>query len=511
LKGALLNIGFVFDSLYDAMAEVPACPGAGQGSRAPAIEWRISSGTLAGGQPVYRQITVEGDTTRGLTQDGTIRLRLPKSADDFGVFALSDADQLGTGDFPPALDEETEKRLLCWLYAFRPNGAPFGRLRHVAANATEVAQSKQALPEFLGTGNGQPGQRYRLVHGPVLAGTLKLEVEEVGRWVAWLEVDHFLASGAGDRHFVVDPEAGEVRFGNGLQGLPPQIGQRIRSREYRYGGGASGNVAPKAISKVVGVAGVKVTNPLRAYRGADAETVPEALTRIPGELRRRDRAVTAGDFQELARMTPGAAVGRAECLPRFYPAQPKREVPGAVSVVVWPREDPAHPNAPTPDRGLLRSVCEWLDERRLVTTELYVIPPTYRRVAVAVGLEVKPGYGIEAVRRWVELVLRQYLAPLPPYGPEGQGWPLGRLVQAPELEAAALQVEGVQFLRGMKVAGWDGTQWVKGQVVLEPYEVVELAEISVEDGPVTVEPGQQPAPPPLATLPVPIPILRYEC
>ena len=32
----------------------------------------------------------------------------------------------------------------------------------------------------------------------------------------------------------------------------------------------------------------------------------------------------------------------------------------------------------------------------------------------------------EAVRRWVELILRRYLAPLPPYGPEGLGWPLGR-------------------------------------------------------------------------------------
>ena len=42
-----------------------------------------------------------------------------------------------------------------------------------------------------------------------------------------------------------------------------------------------------------------------------------------------------------------------------------------------------------------------------------MIPPTYRRVAVSVGIAVKPGYGVEAVRRWVELVLRQYLSPLP--------------------------------------------------------------------------------------------------
>ena len=72
----------------------------------------------------------------------------------------------------------------------------------------------------------------------------------------------------------------------------------------------------------------------------------------------------------------------------------------------------------------------WLDARRLVTTELYVIPPTYRKVAVAVGVQSKPGYGVDAVRRWVELVIRQYLAPLPPFGPAGEGWPLGRRVTA---------------------------------------------------------------------------------
>jgi hypothetical protein len=158
-------------------------------------------------------------------------------------------------------------------------------------------------------------------------------------------------------------------------------------------------------------------------------------------------------------------------------------------------------------------VCSWLDQRRLVTTELYVIPPVYRKVAVAVGLQVKPGYGIEAVRHWVELVIRQYLAPLPPYGPDGQGWPLGRRVHGPELEAAALQVEGVQFLNDLKVAGWSESQqqWLQGTVELELYEVVELLEISVLEGPLTIDPGDSIEPPATDGVPLPIPIIRAEC
>jgi hypothetical protein len=510
--GALLNLGFVLDPVFASMEQVSACPGAGFMPKAPAVEWKISTDQLTDSVPQYRSLVQEGDTTRGLSQDGVVRLRLPRDIKQVGVFASDDPDTLGTGDFPPVLDDETEKKILCWLYAFRHDGSRLGKVLLVAANAAEAVQTKKARPEFLGTGTAQPDQRYKLVSKPVIASSLRLDVEEGQRWVEWTEVDGFHASRPDDRHFVVDLEAGEVRFGNGLQGLPPQIGQRIRAREYRYGGGTEGNVPPKAISKLTEFPDLKVANPLRAQGGAAAESIREALSRIPGELRRRDRAVTSTDFQELALATPGADVGRAECLPRFHPPTKRSEVAGVVSVIVWPRADAAHPNAPVPDRNLLRAVCQWLDLRRLVTTELYVIPPTYRQVAVSVGLQVKPGYGIEAVRHWVELVLRQYLAPLPPYGPEGQGWPLGRRVHGPELEAAALQVEGVQFLDDLKVAGWDAEQglWVQGSVTLEKFEVVELSEISVVEGALTVTPGESIEPVP-SGVPVPIPIIREEC
>src|SRR2546421_11284061 len=93
------------------------------------------------------------------------------------------------------------------------------------------------------------------------------------------------------------------------------------------------------------------------------------MLRFPGELRRRDRAVTSDDFRELALATPGASVGRAECLPRFFPPTRTPERAGVVSVVVWPSDDAAHPNAPLPDRTLLRAVCEWRSEERRVGKE----------------------------------------------------------------------------------------------------------------------------------------------
>ncbi len=528
LGEAILNLGFVPDETVEDMEDVDACPGEGGGAASSEIDWEVSTAQVEDGEPVYRSLAIHGDTTRGLTRQGVVRLELPKDPTLPGV-PLPDAEELlGTGSFPPELeDEELAARVLFWLRAFRRRDErPMERVLWVGVNATEVVQVKKARTELLGTGTGDADQTYRLVHAPVVAGSLVLEVEGVDGWAPWAEVDGFHASLEEDLHYVVDREAGTVRFGNGVQGRAPQIGERVRATEYRYGGGTEGNVGAKAVSKLVGVSGVKASNPLPARGGAPAESVQAALDRVPGELRRRDRAVTAGDFRELALATPGADVGRAEVLPLFHPGLPREEAAGVVSVVVWPREDLARHNAPMPDRTLLSLVCRWLDARRLITTELYVIPPTYRRVAVSVGLKVKPGYGVEAVRRWVELVVRQYLAPLPPFGPSGEGWPLGRRVHGPELEAAALQVDGVEYLEGLEVAGWDddAEKWVSGSVELEPWEVPELTEITVVEG------EQQPAgtpldAPPAKTItttvngqpvvldlvPVPIPTIREEC
>ena len=554
LHGQVLNVGVIPADEAPLMADVDPCPGRDQPPAGPAIVWEASVAKMPGDsdkRPRYRPLRPAGDTTAGFQQPGVVRLELPEEGDfDLGDPTPEDVDLAGAGDLPPAIDDEDlASNVLFWLRAYRRDRESVGRLLWAGANAAEVRQQRPARPEYLGAGTGEPNQRMTLVNPNVVAGSLTVEVEERGIWKEWSEVDSFAGSGPDDRQYVLDPEAGVVRFG-GVQGRPPQIGERVRALDYRYGGGAAGNVDPKAIEKIDRRgATIKVGNPLPASGGADAESVSEGLERIPGELRRRSRAVTADDFRELALAVPGAPVARAECLPRFHPHHSDEfEAPGVVSVVVWPHEDRRHPNAPRPGRSLLRRVCRALDACRLVTTELYVIPPTYHRVAVAIGLQVAPGFGVEAVRAWVELVVRQYLAPVPPYGPSGGGWPLGRRVHGPEVEAAALQVEGVEFLNGLRVAGRDAadTRWVEGTVQLQRYEVPELAEITVVEGdplapgvtiappaPLPAAPGKEPAPgpgggvpgdgdgapggpggvpvEPVRGVPIQIPRLRREC
>jgi hypothetical protein len=80
------------------------------------------------------------------------------------------------------------------------------------------------------------------------------------------------------------------------------------------------------------------------------------------------------------------------------------------------------------------------------------------------------------------------------------------------LQAAALQVEGVDFLEGLDVAGRDPKtqEWVTGPVELNLWEVPVLVEITVVDGP-QLQPGVAIGPVTPPKTPVPIPILREVC
>lgn len=468
----------------------------GLGSDLPPMHWQIWNGPSA--STAFTTLKVLHDTTKGMIETGVVQLELPNALPGFDP---STSPSGGKDSPPPLTDEKQAAQVIAWIQASRPSGSQdaIHKVRWVGLNAVKAVQSRSAASELLGIGTGDTDQEFSLVHHPVLRGTVQLQVEEVDGWHDWREVDDLLAVDPDDRAFAVDYAAGVVSFGQRL----PQLGQRIRALSYEYGGGIAGNVAAASITSVTGVGGVEVTNPLPAAGGSDTVSLNDALEKIPAEVHRHDRAVIADDFRDFAEQL--SDVIRAEALPLLHPDTPTVPAAGVVSVVVFPREDLAHPSAPTPDLALLRRVARHLDARRLVTTELYVIPPTYKRIAVSVGVVVRNGYQVDAVRRWVELILRQYLAPVPDFGPEGRGWPLGRTVRRAELEAVAVQVEGVEYLDGLFLGEYTAAGLVMvDEIRFERWELPELFQITVVGGP-PLPVGTEVVPPEPPKTPVPLP------
>jgi hypothetical protein len=106
---------------------------------------------------------------------------------------------------------------------------------------------------------------------------------------------------------------------------------------------------------------------------------------------------------------------------------------------------------PRPDRPFLEAVHAHLDARRPLATELYVVGCEYVPVGVATGITIRDGFGREAVLTAVREAIARWLWPLPPGGPQGTGWPLGRALRDRELEVAIAQVPGVNTLSGVRL------------------------------------------------------------
>src|SRR5262249_32487181 len=116
--------------------------------------------------------------------------------------------------------------------------------------------------------------------------------------------------------------------------------------------------------------------------------------------------------------------------------------------------------APQPDRLFLDAICAYLDQRRLVTTEVFLRGPQYRAIWLSVGIEIAPRVSLAQVVGDIRAAVERFLSPLPPPGTvlpleepplflpatpfdTRKGWPLRKPVRRLEAAAVANRVDGV--------------------------------------------------------------------
>lgn len=520
-----LNVGVAL-----AYEMVPLDADVGQRVRIPAV-WELSTGLAGPGEPSMVALEPLLDTTQSLSRHGVVRLALPPLA-SIGAPPNDPRENLqaGVGNSPPRLDAEDDAaRLIAWL---RLRVAPGFVIEHlklawIGINAVEVEQREPVSDRAIGTSDGGSDQVFDLgvaAKGSADPATLDIIVHDAvaGRAV-WGRVDDLGSAGPLDAVYSLDAEAGTVRFGDGTHGRVPTVGSRVvaaRSRNasaIRVGGGARGNLPPGSLAKVDSIIDLVTGNrrkpepaidavqPLAFQGGGNAEQLFQAERRIPAYFVHRERAVTTGDYRVLAREAPGVEVGRVEVLPRFKPQERQGDIPGVVSVVVLPQRATTDfaPPCPRADRPLLEGVHTWLNARRPLATELYVIGCAYKPLGVSVAVQVREGHAREQVLSDVRLALRRYLWPLPlgVGGATGDwpesaasdgGYPLGRALSDRELEVVVARVAGVAGVSPVRLferrpngayAELPGAGKALTTFTLSPWELPELTALSVTEGP----------------------------
>ncbi|WP_163541673.1 putative baseplate assembly protein [Occultella kanbiaonis] len=344
-----------------------------------------------------------------------------------------------------------------------------------------VVHAETIDEEVLGLSEGTPAQVFPLEHRPVVAGgpPIELDVADGGGWQRWTEVDSFAGAGRDDHVFWVDRAQGAVHLGPAVRqvdgslrgyGAVPPKGAPLRVRSYRTGGGPAGNVGARTISVMRATVPFvdRVENRRPALGGVAAESVAEARLRGPLALRTRDRAITAEDYEQLARAAaPGIA--RVRCVPAVGDADA-----GGVRVLVVPSAVPDDEGQlrfedMVPSTDDLAAVAAYLDDRRPVGVRVLVEPPFYQGVTVVARLSPRPRTTAHVLERDAVRALNRYFDPLTG-GLDGEGWPFGRPVQAGEVYAVLQRLPGTELVEDVKLFAADPITSRRG----EPVQRIEL-------------------------------------
>jgi predicted phage baseplate assembly protein len=402
----------------------------------------------------WRRLNVFKDESVAFTREGYILVEGPK-------------------DPEPTVEGKDTAEKRYWLRVRLADGSfPVGRtpeIDFIRPNTIEAENLLTVRDELLGVSTGLPDQIFTLASRPARRDSLQLTtVQRVGseeEEKPWACVDDFLASGAEDRHFVLNQNKGEIRFGDGSRGLIPPANVDIIARLYRAGGGAAGNV-PSATkwtiaTSVTGTGDVITERP--ATGGRDEQKVDELKAIAPRLLRSRDRAITKEDFAVLAAST--GEVRKATAIPLAHPDHPGVEVPGAVTLVIVPDADIAD-LAPKPSADLISRVCQYLDARRPVTTELYVKGPEYKQIKVEARVEANEYAAFDTVKRNIVKAINQYLDPLgrradsvsgdgdntnSTAAQSSEGWKFGRELFPTSLFSVIAQVKDVVAVTSLEI------------------------------------------------------------
>lgn len=457
---------------------VEVAGGAGVNPDHPPYVWEV----WQGGVKRWEKCEVEHDGTRAFNEPGELILRLP---------LMREGVHFGQSGY--------------WLRCRLTNEqmhngykvSPDVETLHVDARGLTLPTRHATVvrQEVLGQSSGLPGQQFTLLSTPVLALDREQDLIDAhlpgGQVETYHLVSDFAESTSTDRHFAFDPLAATVTFGPAVLqadgsvyrfgAVPPQD-TILRLRRYQYGGGVLGNVPPHALvvlkSSIPYVA--RVTNHLRAAGGQNAQSLEDAVVKVPLVLRTRSRAVTADDYEFLATRLEGVA--RARCItPNMTQAgqtyqgsiKPLTVPPGHVALVVLPQvttddlmpledvvTDPLRPLsgrlAParlTLSAELQTTVQNELDQRRPVGTSLEVRGPQYVWISVTATVRTAPDVARpvrEDVRRRSLRTLYAYLNPFTG-GPDGAGWPFGRSLSLSELYGLLRGVGGVEIVEDVQV------------------------------------------------------------
>lgn len=407
-------------------------------------EWQYFNGTS--------WVKVDGlsDDTLGLSEEGIVQFLIPSDISEVKVFG----------------------RKRCWLRYVLTDGEKLSsiKIKGIFPNTVMAANAVSMPGEMLGSSNGKPSQVFQISKTPVLEGEhievieleplsederaelqdkendvteIKDEAGVVTAWrVRWQKTGEFTLSGPKSRHYMINRQNGEITFGDGKNGMIPPKGQNNIIITYRAGGGTSGNVAPGEITSLKSaISNIEsARNMSHSAGGSSQETLDDLSVRAPHTVKTKDRAVTAEDYEWLAKEAD-AGVYRSRCI---------RAKDGKIKIMVLPESEE---RAPVPPAQMLKNIRNYIVERSTFTVsgEIEALGPAYK--IIDIGVVFKPVKIAEsvAVSERLGAQIRSFFHSNSG-NVDGRGWDFGQDIYSSDLSARLENIEGVDYIKDITLS-----------------------------------------------------------
>lgn len=368
----------------------------------------------------WQAVDVERDETYGMVQDGSIcfSLGVPMRQEDYRLrFLLERSDYL----WAPCITRMSLAMVEVWQQ-----------------------ETVKGTVEFFG--KGLPRQKFDCEMRDLCQERLVVESsreDEPERLAVWTQVEDFDNSTPEDRHYRL--ENGWLIFGDGFCGRMPE--GRIRLSKIVRTLGKAGNVKAGAIDRMDDGVSFTVINEDEVFGGMDEESVDEALLRYASGKRKKRRAVTLEDYEELVMAAPGL---RLESCVAFCRDAKKREI----AVAVKPESDDGQGEL---NEAYRKNLYRYLEEKRMIGTRILILSPVYCPVSISCTCYARVQYrnAGQLVEEWI----RQWMQ-----GRSfGQGISYGELIGSLEALPWILEVPSLSV-----VSGRQGRRNSRGDLLIPP-------------------------------------------
>ena len=394
------------------------------------------------------------DTTAGLTRSGTLRFR-PIEGSGKTTFRI----RFDTG--------------------FRPGAVT---LTALGLNVLSVVEGWDEAASVIGTevkeGNGIPGQILGFESHNIVGGLDALTIsgpgDTAGTTKEWKIVETFEASGPQDSHMTLDPEAGTLTVGNGVNGRLLPFGERLRHAAFARTSGAAGNITKGLRWHLQDV--LFGENIAPGQGGRDADKLDDLIMRARQVASARSAHLSAHAIKEHLQRV-GLGLGRIEVLSQQRPGAAAK---GSRTVWIIPDRDPLQRPQAIPRLDVIDAVESALQPARLLGERIYVSTPIYLDVDIELTVLVERDADARAVRAMLQSLVESRVWDLERHS-EVAPWNPGQSLGPGDIRALVAQVPEVLRVEHCSVRADDGRALTEdGSLTLSKRECPLLRDLNLK-------------------------------